>query len=104
MRKRSARLEEPFVFFIDRCLGRTRVAAELRAGLGDGEQIEIHDDHFAAGARDVDWLPTVGRRGWAVLSQDARIGRNPMERLALEQASVAFFGVRAAQATAVQQG
>ena len=50
-------------FFIDRCLGK-KLATVLRA---QGHTVELHDSHFA---KDVDWLPTVGQRGWVVLTKD----------------------------------
>jgi hypothetical protein len=66
LKKHSARLEEPFVFFVDRCLGRQIVPDALKAALEPSERVEIHDDHFAQDARDVQWLKSVGERGWGV--------------------------------------
>jgi hypothetical protein len=53
-------------------LGGKRIAEVLRNA---GISVEIHDGHFDKGAQDVDWLPDVGRRGWIVLTKDARIGK-----------------------------
>lgn len=87
-RRDAARLAS-LVFFIDRSLGGRVIAEALRAA---GAQVEIHDAHFDLEAPDVDWLATVGKRGWVVLSKDARIRRDAFEREALRSARVkAFF-------------
>jgi hypothetical protein len=53
--------------------------------------VELHDDHFPISAKDVDWLPEVGRRGWVVLSKDLNIRTNEPERRALLEANVRAF-------------
>ena len=63
-RTRSARLDEPYVFFIDRCLGKRSVPELLKQALIAGERLEIHDGHFAQNERDASWLASVGARGW----------------------------------------
>jgi predicted nuclease of predicted toxin-antitoxin system len=79
---------EPPVFFLDRSLGKKRIAAALR-------QVEaivhIHDDYFPPDAKDEDWLAEAGRRGWVVLTKDHRIRYRHVERLALMKAGVAAF-------------
>jgi len=77
-----------FTFFLDRSLGRRKVANVLR---GAGATVEIHDDHFSPDTRDEDWLQEVGRRGWIVLTKDSRIRYHTSERLALIKAGVAAF-------------
>ncbi len=74
-------------FFIDRCLGKN-LATHLRA---QGMTVEIHDDHFAKDAQDVDWLPIVGQRGWVVLTQDERIAKRALEPIAVTRAQVSLF-------------
>lgn len=76
------------VFFIDRSLGRYTVANALRAA---GALVEVHDDHFAQGARDQVWLTHVGQRGWAVLTKDDRIRYRAAEIAAATNAGVALF-------------
>jgi hypothetical protein len=73
-------------FFIDRCLGNKVIVETLRAA---GIKVEIHDDHFSKSALDTDWIPEIGKRKWVVLTKDARIGKNQLERL-----TVAGFKVR----------
>jgi PIN like domain len=54
-----------------------------------GAQVEVHNDHFAPEAPDIDWLPEVAKRGWIVLTKDAMVGRNTLEQIA-----IASFGAR----------
>ncbi len=79
---------EAFTFFLDRNLGRHIIADALRQA---GAQVEIHDDHFAQDTLDEDWLLEVGRRGWIVLTKDARIRYRAHERDALIRAGVSAF-------------
>ncbi len=76
------------VFFLDRSLGKKRVAIALRE---TGAILHIHDDHFPPDAKDEDWLTEAGRRGWIVLTKDHRIRYRHVERLALMKAGVAAF-------------
>ena len=76
-------------FFIDISLGGKLVAQALRDA---GAKVEVHNDHFAEGTLDVEWLTTIGARGWVALSKDERIRRNTIERTTLKEANVrAFF-------------
>jgi predicted nuclease of predicted toxin-antitoxin system len=76
------------VFFLDRSLGKHRVATALRQA---GATLHIHDDHFPPDAKDEDWLAEAGRRRWIVLTKDHRIRYRHVERLALMKAGVAAF-------------
>jgi hypothetical protein len=78
----------PTTFFIDRCLGGRCIAEKLRNA---GITVEIHDDHFDKGAKDVDWLPVVGQKGWVVLTKDANIGKCSLERIAVASANIKMF-------------
>ena len=82
------KLAEPYTFFVDRSLGGVFVAGALREA---GHLVVVHDDEFEPDARDVDWLQAVGQRGWVVLTKDARIRTNALERGALLSANVAAF-------------
>lgn len=64
------------------------MAAALRV---EGANVEIHDAHFPADARDDDWLQEVGQRGWVVLSKDKHIRRRATELAALMTARVRTF-------------
>ncbi len=76
------------VFFLDRSLGKKRVANALRQA---GATLHIHDDHFSPDAKDENWLTEAGQRGWIVLTKDHRIRYRHVERLALMRAGVATF-------------
>jgi predicted nuclease of predicted toxin-antitoxin system len=76
------------VFFLDRSLGKNRVATALRQA---GATLHIHDDYFPPDAKDEDWLAEAGQRGWIVLTKDHRIRYRHVERLALMRAGVAAF-------------
>jgi predicted nuclease of predicted toxin-antitoxin system len=78
---------------VDRALGTFTVAEALRAA---GCTVEVHDRHFAQDARDAQWLPEVGRRGWVVLTKDRHIRTRQSELIALLGAGVAAFVLTAA--------
>ncbi|MGH9863441.1 MAG: hypothetical protein ACRD35_08465 [Candidatus Acidiferrales bacterium] len=81
---------EPVVFFLDRSLGSKIIARALRdAGL----DVHVHDDHFPPDALDEDWLPTVGQRGWVVLTKDTRIRYRAAELAAVRRANVRLFSL-----------
>jgi hypothetical protein len=75
-------------FFIDRCLGNKLIVETLRTA---GVNVEIHDDHFGKNTQDVDWIPEVGKREWIILTKDAKIGKNKIERLAVADTGVRMF-------------
>ncbi|HEU4685267.1 MAG TPA: hypothetical protein VFS39_12260 [Nitrospira sp.] len=79
---------EHHVFFLDRSLGKKRIATALRR---TGARVHVHDDYFPPDAKDEDWLAQVGQRGWIVLTKDHRIRYRHVERLALMNAGVAAF-------------
>src|SRR5690348_8374043 len=79
---------EPPVFFLDRSLGKIRIATALRQ---TGAIVHIHDDYFPPNAKDEDWLTQVGRNGWIVLTKDHRIRYRNLEREALMNAGVGAF-------------
>jgi hypothetical protein len=93
LKKRSAasynsKQPKSFVFFLDRSLGKKKIAGALRRA---GAEVEVHDDHFPPGAKDQDWLPEVGRRGWILFTKDRRIRYRVAEVIALMRAGVRAF-------------
>jgi predicted nuclease of predicted toxin-antitoxin system len=86
-------LEEELVFFLDRQLGRHKMAGILRTA---GLKIEVHDDHFAQNAQDPEWLTGAGKNGWIVVTRDERIRYRVAEKQAIRRAKVRAF-VLAAQ-------
>lgn len=83
------RPREPPVFFIDQCLGTEKVAHRPRA-LGVDARVLI-EEGFSEGSEDVDWLPVVAARGWAILTKDKRIRRRPLERGAIGGSGAGAF-------------
>jgi hypothetical protein len=61
-------------------------------------------EHFPHATRDEDWLPEVGRRGWVVLTKDARIRSNALERGAVVASDVALFELTRGDLTGVEMG
>lgn len=88
----SSKPPESLVLFLDRSLGKQKIAAALRAA---GARVEIHDDHFRPDARDTEWLRAVGEHGWVVLTKDQRIRYREIERRALMNAGVAAVVLKA---------
>lgn len=77
-------------FFLDYQIGRYVVAEALRSA---GARVEAHIDHFSPAAPDLEWIPEVGRRDWVLITKDANIRRNPLERSAYEAARLRGFVV-----------
>ena len=77
------------VFFIDHCLGTQQVAARLR---GEGVEARVLvEEGFPEDADDVEWLPIVASKGWAVLTKDKRIRRRAIEREAILASGAGAF-------------
>ncbi len=76
------------VFFVDRALESKRLLQTMKE---NGAIIEKHSDHFAPDTMDIEWLPVVSQRGWVILTKDARIGRNPLEIMAIARAKASVF-------------
>ncbi|MBR8837315.1 MAG: hypothetical protein DSM106950_25725 [Stigonema ocellatum SAG 48.90 = DSM 106950] len=90
---------QSIVFFVDRCLGSKRIVETLR---NSGITVEIHDDHFHKGAQDVDWVPEIGKRGWVVLTKDAKIGKRTSEKIAVVSEKVKLFAFASQSLTGKQ--
>jgi len=95
------KLPEPFVYFVDRSLGRGIVVDTLRAA---GQQVHAHDDLFAQNTPDTEWLADVGRRRWVVLTKDKAIRSNHLELRALVEANVACVMLGRGNLTAEAMG
>jgi hypothetical protein len=84
----NSKRPDEVIFFIDASLGGKIVAQALRDA---DAKVEIHNDHFAQGTPDHEWLAAVGDKGWVVLTKDERIRYHELERLALMDAGVRAF-------------
>ena len=58
-----------------------------------------HDDLFHHSTPDEEWIPIVGRRGWALLTKDERLRRNSVQRALLLGSGVRAFVFSEAQVT-----
>jgi predicted nuclease of predicted toxin-antitoxin system len=74
-----------YKFFLDRALESFDVRDALKEM---GARVEMHRDHFKEDADDVEWLPTIARRGWVIISKDQF---NYIERLAIKTAKGRAF-------------
>ena len=97
----SDKQPDPPVFFIDRALGNRTVPRILRNA---GFLVQIHSNHFAHDAPDIEWLTEAGKRGWVVLSKDKAIRKRRIEREALLNANVAAFILTSGNLTGEEMG
>jgi hypothetical protein len=72
---RRHRLPEPFVVFVDECLGRNVVPDALRGAITEGERVEVR----AQGTLDLDWIPAADAGGWVCFTKDHELRRRPNE-------------------------
>jgi predicted nuclease of predicted toxin-antitoxin system len=80
---------EPFIIFLDE--NHCNNKRILRVLEDSGIAVERHLDHFPRGTPDEDWLPFVGKNGWALVTTDARIRYRSCEKLAVRENSVRMF-------------
>ena len=84
----QSRLTSLVMFLDENHCRNSHLLAALRSA---GIPCEKHLDHFAAGTEDTEWLPVVGRSGWCLLTTDARIKTNYLERECVQQYSIRMF-------------
>jgi hypothetical protein len=84
---RRRRLREPFVYFVDECLGRHVVPDGLRGALGAGEAVVTRPK----GTLDLDWIPQANAGGWVCFTKDRALSKRPNELSALLGTSFATF-------------
>jgi hypothetical protein len=74
--------------------------ARLRAA---GLVVEIHKEQsFNSDAEDDEWLPIIGQRGWAIITNDGRITSRQIEIAAILRSGAPSFVLTAANATAAK--
>jgi hypothetical protein len=56
-----------------------------------GVEYVRHGSRFSSGALDVEWLPTVGEKHWALLTSDKNIRYNQLEREKIIQYRIREF-------------
>lgn len=70
------------------------VLARAIATLAEDEPYEVKHiiEKFGHGAKDTDWIPTLGMEGgWVLISEDRRIRTRPLERCAFEHTGLIGF-------------
>lgn len=77
------------VFFLDE--NHCRNMHVIQAIEESGFTCEKHLDHFPAGIEDTEWLPVIARRGWCLVTADARIRCNLVEKEAVRAHRVKMF-------------
>lgn len=82
---------EPYVFLVDRCLGKKAVPETLRKALKSGEKLHHLEDFYLHDVKDDVWIPEIGAKGWVILTKDARLQYRPNEQAALLAAETAVF-------------
>lgn len=77
------------VFFLDEnhCRNPHMIAAIEESG----SVCEKHLDHFKAGVADTEWLPVIAGRGWSLITTDARIRTNFLEKEAVRANAARMF-------------
>jgi predicted nuclease of predicted toxin-antitoxin system len=88
-------------FFLDRALGSRYVAQALNAA---GATVEIFDPYFPQDCPDTVWLPEISQRGWIILTKDDKIGRNPLEQIAIAQSNAKVFILAVGNLTGREMG
>ena len=85
----ESRLASPPIFFLDEnhCRNKHLHAAFQVAQI----EFRVHLDFFSPGTEDVVWLPEVARRHWVLLTADAQIRRNVLERESVRSNRLRMF-------------
>ncbi len=81
-------LEQPVIFLDENHCGNPHLHAALDAA---GVRYEKHLDHFLRGVEDTEWIPIVAAKGWVLLTSDARIRYNSLERDAVKSNNLRMF-------------
>lgn len=64
-----------------------------------GARVELKEDHFFDDEDDTVWVPSVGQRGWIILTRDSRLRHNHLELIALMKAGTHSFILTSAEQT-----
>jgi len=81
-------LERPTIFLDENHCGNSHLHSALDAA---EVPYEKHLDHFTRGAEDTAWIPKIARKNWVLLTSDARIRYNSLERRAVKENSLRMF-------------
>ena len=102
-RKQSGAHSRPqsdtLIFFLDRNLGKHKIATRLRS---EGIKVEVHDHHLPPDVPDKEWIELVGRRGWVAVIRDKNIRYRAAEINAIKKHSARVVVIRMKNATGLQ--
>lgn len=73
MKRRSITKPPDLIFFTDVDTGGHKNARLPSILIDAGLRVECHDDYFADGTKDSDWLSHCGEKGWIAITKDKRI-------------------------------
>jgi hypothetical protein len=79
---------EIHIFFLDRSLGKEKLADLLRAR---NFIIEVHDEHFRRDEEDEVWLEACGKRKWIAITPDTNILRDERKMRVIGEHKVRIF-------------
>jgi transposase len=85
---------ESLVIFLDECIGGHEIARQLRARDHD-VRIPNEPGGIRRGLADTDWTRQLANRDWIAVTRDKRIENRAAEILAVTQAKLALFVLRA---------
>ncbi len=90
------RLEPPYRYLLDECMGMHTVPDALRPSLLEGETLLRFPDVFSRGVKDEVWLRKA--TDYVIITKDDKLRYRPNERGALIEAGVVVFIVASASA------
>jgi hypothetical protein len=85
------RLDPPYRFVVDECLGISIVPDALKAVLEEGERVMSFASICDRATKDEAWLRRAGVKGFVTITKDARFRHRPNELRALREANTAIF-------------
>ncbi len=99
---------EKLVLFLDRALGKHKVANILLNNQDKYEGVEIFvhclDDHFPPDAPDEEWLKHAGENSWIVITKDKKIRYRKSEFEMVREYNVRMFTLTSGNMTAEDMG
>jgi len=81
-------------FFFDNDISFRIVAALRQLVPATEHELVALRDRFPIDAKDIDWIPEVGRNGWILISKDSNQRRRESEHSALKQHQVRALYIR----------
>jgi hypothetical protein len=90
------RLQSPYRFVVDECLGINIVPDAIAAALQQDEELVPFSSVCARSTKDEIWLPRAGTKGLVAITKDSHFWHRPNEKRALIEANTAIFVIASA--------